>query len=61
MPQELIVSTPSASPTMVWAARMMSPVALTMPANMTSTSPSTCMIRARSSGRVMRRATPLGL
>ena len=61
MPQELMVSTPSARPTMVWPARMMSPVALAMPANITSTSPSTCMMRARSRGRVMRLAAPLGL
>ena len=61
MPQELMVSTPSASPTMVWPAKMMSPVAFAMPANITSTSPRTCMMRARSRGLVMRRAAPFGL
>ena len=61
MPQELTVSTPSARPTIVCPARIISPVALSMPANITSTSPSTCKIRARSSGRVIRRAAPLGL
>ena len=54
-----MVSIPSARPMISWPPRMTSPVGQSMPPKVISTSPSACIMRARSMGRTTRRRTPL--